>query len=61
MPLLAGLLGSDREAYRYLAKSVRTFKTPEEVSTQLAAEGFADVRLEKALGGAVCFHSATKK
>ncbi|HEY6199194.1 MAG TPA: ubiquinone/menaquinone biosynthesis methyltransferase [Candidatus Binatia bacterium] len=54
MPWLGGRLSRDREAYRYLSRSVRGFHTPEAVAQMITDAGFADVRVQKFLNGAVC-------
>ena len=60
IPFIGGLLGSDREAYRYLAQSVKDFRTPGEVAADLSREGLRRVSVREVLGGAVCFHMAVK-
>jgi len=61
MPWVGALLARDREAYRYLSNSVRGFHSPETVGEIIADAGFADIRIEKFLSGAVCLHTAVKR
>jgi demethylmenaquinone methyltransferase / 2-methoxy-6-polyprenyl-1,4-benzoquinol methylase len=60
MPRIGGLLAQDRQAYRYLSDSVRSFHPPERVAELIRQTGFEQVTVEKFLGGAVCMHTARK-
>jgi len=60
MPRIAGLLSSDRSAYRYLSESVRQFHTPESVEKLIESAGFANVTTRKFMNGAVCMHIGEK-
>lgn len=60
MPWIGGLLSNDRQAYQYLSDSVRQFHAPESVASMIEQAGFADVKIEKFLRGAVCMHIAAK-
>ena len=60
MPCIGAWLARDRQAYRYLSESVRLFHPPEHVADLIRQSGFAEVRVEKFLGGAVCMHIARK-
>ena len=60
MPIVAGLLSSDRKAYRYLSDSVRQFHAPETVAGLMEQAGFVEVTTKKFLRGAVCMHVAKK-
>jgi len=60
MPWIGGLIGGDRNAYRYLSDSVRRFDPPERISERMQQAGFAKVTLRKYLNGAVCMHIAEK-
>jgi demethylmenaquinone methyltransferase/2-methoxy-6-polyprenyl-1,4-benzoquinol methylase len=44
IPLVGGLLTGDREAYRFLIHSIRTFPEPPQVAAVMAESGFAEVR-----------------
>jgi demethylmenaquinone methyltransferase/2-methoxy-6-polyprenyl-1,4-benzoquinol methylase len=58
-PALAGLLGGDREAYRYLPRSLRPFPDAERLATLLSAAGFATVSFERLTFGIAAIHTAT--
>lgn len=60
MPWLGAGLAGDREAYRYLADSVRNFLSPEALTQKIQKIGFRDVRERRYLHGAVCLHVATR-
>ncbi len=57
-PRLAGALGSDPEAYRYLPRSIEAFADPDGVTDLLRAAGFADVGFERLTFGIAAIHSA---
>jgi demethylmenaquinone methyltransferase/2-methoxy-6-polyprenyl-1,4-benzoquinol methylase len=57
---LGSRLSGEGGAYRYLAQSARSFFTDAEVCDMLAGAGFADVRVERLLGGVAAVHLATK-
>jgi demethylmenaquinone methyltransferase/2-methoxy-6-polyprenyl-1,4-benzoquinol methylase len=61
MPRIGGLLAQDRQAYRYLSDSVRSFHPPEQVAELIRQTGFEQVTVHKFLGGAVCMHTARKR
>ena len=61
MPWIGGLLSNDRQAYQYLADSVKHFSSPEAVAALISAAGFQDVAIRKFLCGAVCMHVAVKR
>ncbi|MDE3113502.1 MAG: ubiquinone/menaquinone biosynthesis methyltransferase [Chloroflexota bacterium] len=46
-PLVAVALGGDRDAYRYLPRSLRAFPTAERLAALVRDAGFARVRLER--------------
>jgi demethylmenaquinone methyltransferase / 2-methoxy-6-polyprenyl-1,4-benzoquinol methylase len=60
MPWIGARLAHDREAYRYLSKSVKEFHSPATVADIVARAGFANVTTKTFLQGAVCLHSADK-
>jgi demethylmenaquinone methyltransferase/2-methoxy-6-polyprenyl-1,4-benzoquinol methylase len=61
MPHTAGRLAGGRpEAYRYLDRSVRGFPTPEALGGELAAAGFADVRIRRLSFGLTAIHLARR-
>jgi demethylmenaquinone methyltransferase / 2-methoxy-6-polyprenyl-1,4-benzoquinol methylase len=60
VPRIGGLVARDPIAYRYLAKSVANFHSPEKVGELIEQAGFKQVRIRKFLNGAVCMHLAEK-
>jgi demethylmenaquinone methyltransferase/2-methoxy-6-polyprenyl-1,4-benzoquinol methylase len=44
IPLVGGLLTGDREAYRFLVRSIRTFPEPSHVAAVMTEAGFDEVR-----------------
>lgn len=60
MPWLGARLAGDREAYRYLSRTVKEFHAPEMIAETIRRAGFVNVRLEKFLNGAVCLHAGDK-
>ena len=61
MPWIGGLLSNDRQAYQYLADSVKRFHSPETIATLITETGFQEVAIRKFLCGAVCMHVAVKR
>jgi demethylmenaquinone methyltransferase/2-methoxy-6-polyprenyl-1,4-benzoquinol methylase len=57
-PALAALLGGDREAYRYLPRSLRPFPDAERLAVMLREAGFARVRFERLTFGIAAIHIA---
>lgn len=60
VPWIGGLLAHDRDAYKYLSESVRTFHTPGTIAEMLKQSGFTHVSWRNFLCGAVCMHVAEK-
>jgi demethylmenaquinone methyltransferase/2-methoxy-6-polyprenyl-1,4-benzoquinol methylase len=60
VPLVGGLLSGDRDAYRYLPRSVTTFPDAEALGGLFRAAGLIDVRVRSLGGGTVALHSGTK-
>jgi demethylmenaquinone methyltransferase/2-methoxy-6-polyprenyl-1,4-benzoquinol methylase len=60
MPWIGALLARDRDAYRYLSESVRTFHSPAMVAEILKQAGFAHITWRKFLCGSVCMHVAER-
>jgi demethylmenaquinone methyltransferase/2-methoxy-6-polyprenyl-1,4-benzoquinol methylase len=60
MPWIAARLSRDREAYRYLSKSVKEFHSPETVAGMIRQAGFERASIRPFLNGAVCLHVADK-
>ena len=59
VPLVGGML-SDRQAYRYLPKSVAYLPEPSELMGSLSSTGFADARRQLLSGGVAQLLSATR-
>jgi demethylmenaquinone methyltransferase/2-methoxy-6-polyprenyl-1,4-benzoquinol methylase len=57
-PPLAALLGGDREAYRYLPRSLRPFPNADRLAALLRDAGFARVRYERLTFGIAAIHIA---
>jgi demethylmenaquinone methyltransferase/2-methoxy-6-polyprenyl-1,4-benzoquinol methylase len=55
-PLLASLAGGDREAYRYLPRSVSAFPDPDGLAVRLGSAGFRGVRYERLTFGIAALH-----
>ena len=55
-PAVAGLLGGDREAYRYLPRSLRPFPTAERLADLLREAGFSGVTYERVTFGIAAIH-----
>jgi demethylmenaquinone methyltransferase/2-methoxy-6-polyprenyl-1,4-benzoquinol methylase len=57
-PAVAALLGGDREAYRYLPRSLRPFPEPERLAAMLREAGFTTVTYERLSLGIAAIHVA---
>jgi demethylmenaquinone methyltransferase/2-methoxy-6-polyprenyl-1,4-benzoquinol methylase len=57
-PAVAGLLGGDREAYRYLPRSLRPFPEAERLAAMLRDAGFERVTIERLSLGIAAIHIA---
>ena len=57
VPRIGAAIARDAEAYRYLVESIRRFPDMEAFAAMLREAGFAQVRVEPILGGAVAIHS----
>lgn len=60
VPLIGGLI-SNRDAYRYLPKSVAYLPSPDKLVTQLGESGFVDVERHLLTGGISQLYTATRK
>jgi demethylmenaquinone methyltransferase / 2-methoxy-6-polyprenyl-1,4-benzoquinol methylase len=56
MPVVAGWLGEDRQAYEYLADTVQAFPSPLELARLMEQAGFTEVQVEGMTGGIVALH-----
>ena len=58
LPALGGLVADDREAYQYLAESIRRFPPQAEFGAMIEAAGFGRTRWLNLSGGIAAMHSA---
>ncbi len=61
LPWIGSWISKNKNAYRYLPKSVENFYTKEEFSTLIAGCGFQSVVAEDIMGGVVTLYQAIKK
>jgi demethylmenaquinone methyltransferase/2-methoxy-6-polyprenyl-1,4-benzoquinol methylase len=59
LPKLGGWISGHREAYDYLPRSVQRFPPPAELSSMIAAAGFAEVTCRRFFGGVATLHLAS--
>lgn len=60
LPFVGGLITREKEAYSYLADSVKTFTKPEEIKDQLIKTGFKDVAIRPLTAGIATLIEASK-
>jgi demethylmenaquinone methyltransferase/2-methoxy-6-polyprenyl-1,4-benzoquinol methylase len=60
VPKLGKAVAQDEASYRYLVESIRRFPSMAEFKALIERAGFAQVRVEPILGGAVAIHSGWK-
>ncbi|OUT97968.1 MAG: bifunctional demethylmenaquinone methyltransferase/2-methoxy-6-polyprenyl-1,4-benzoquinol methylase [Betaproteobacteria bacterium TMED41] len=58
MPLVGERVAGTRNAYKYLAESIRQYPTPEEVSNLILGAGFLSARFQTMSFGVVSIHQA---
>ncbi len=58
LPLLGQVVAGDREAYQYLAESIRRFPPQDELVQRMAAAGLGQPRYRNLSGGIAAIHSA---
>jgi demethylmenaquinone methyltransferase/2-methoxy-6-polyprenyl-1,4-benzoquinol methylase len=58
LPALGRMVAGDRDAYTYLAESIRRFPDQEALTRRIAAQGLDRVRHRNLSGGIVAIHSA---
>lgn len=58
MPLIGESVVGAKEAYQYLAESIRKYPTPEEISTLILKSGFLSARFQTMSLGVVSIHQA---
>jgi demethylmenaquinone methyltransferase/2-methoxy-6-polyprenyl-1,4-benzoquinol methylase len=57
LPELGQLVAGDRDAYRYLAESIRRFPRQNELAEMMCAAGFERVRFRNLTGGIAALHT----
>jgi demethylmenaquinone methyltransferase/2-methoxy-6-polyprenyl-1,4-benzoquinol methylase len=60
VPKIGKAVAQDEASYRYLIESIRRFPSMPEFKAMIERAGFAQVRVEPILGGAVAIHSGWK-
>lgn len=60
LPRIGGLISGDREAYAYLARTIKEFPSANELASEMREAGFATVRYRRLSGGIVYLHTADK-
>jgi demethylmenaquinone methyltransferase/2-methoxy-6-polyprenyl-1,4-benzoquinol methylase len=61
LPNIAGLVSNNKDAYRYLAKTIRYFPDPEFLSNAMLQVGFEKVDFRFLSFGIACLHVACKE
>jgi demethylmenaquinone methyltransferase/2-methoxy-6-polyprenyl-1,4-benzoquinol methylase len=56
VPLVGGLVGGSKSAYRYLPNSLTNFPGAEELAARFTTAGFHDARFIRLAGGAIAVH-----
>jgi len=59
VPLVGGLVGGSKSAYRYLPNSLTNYPGADELATRFVTAGFSDVRYIRLAGGAIAAHVGT--
>jgi demethylmenaquinone methyltransferase/2-methoxy-6-polyprenyl-1,4-benzoquinol methylase len=57
LPRLGQIVAADREAYRYLAESIRKFPAQDELARRMARAGLANIRHMNLMGGVAVIHT----
>ncbi len=60
IPILGGLVSGKWDAYRYLPKSTRSFKTPEELAQIMDSLGFTDISYHRYMFGTIVILKGTR-
>jgi demethylmenaquinone methyltransferase/2-methoxy-6-polyprenyl-1,4-benzoquinol methylase len=58
LPALGEIVTGDREAYQYLAESIRRFPNQSMFSEMISASGLEQVKVRNLSGGIAAIHSA---
>lgn len=61
LPRIGGLVAGDKDAYDYLARTVRDFPDAAALAGELAAAGFRRISVRKLWGGIVYLHTGIKQ
>jgi demethylmenaquinone methyltransferase/2-methoxy-6-polyprenyl-1,4-benzoquinol methylase len=57
LPFIGGIISRDRNAYKYLAKTIETFIDPDTLAQMIISKGFSEVKLiRKTFGTATIFY-----
>ena len=59
VPLIGGLVGGSKSAYRYLPNSLTNFPNADELAARFVSAGFTNVRYVRLGGGAIAAHVGT--
>jgi len=59
VPLVGGMVGGSRSAYRYLPNSLTNFPNADELAAHFTAAGYSGVRYVRLGGGAIAVHVGT--
>ncbi|MFT4647332.1 MAG: demethylmenaquinone methyltransferase/2-methoxy-6-polyprenyl-1,4-benzoquinol methylase [Glaciecola sp.] len=60
LPRIGGLVSGDKEAYRYLPRSVLAWPKPHVFADKMRASGFGDVGFKSMTAGIACLHWGSK-
>ncbi len=60
LPMVGGLISSDKTAYKYLPHSVEEFPQYEEFTIKLEQSGFSNIQVKPLTGGVAILYTATK-
>jgi demethylmenaquinone methyltransferase/2-methoxy-6-polyprenyl-1,4-benzoquinol methylase len=60
LPWIARRVATNPDAYVYLAESIRSWPSQEELARMIAAAGWSDVRYRNLTGGVVALHLAER-
>ncbi|WP_291492929.1 bifunctional demethylmenaquinone methyltransferase/2-methoxy-6-polyprenyl-1,4-benzoquinol methylase UbiE [Desulfurella sp.] len=61
LPNIAGIISNNKDAYKYLAKTIRYFPNPEFLSNAIMQVGFKQVNFKLLSFGIACLHVACKE
>jgi demethylmenaquinone methyltransferase/2-methoxy-6-polyprenyl-1,4-benzoquinol methylase len=59
VPLVGGLVGGSKSAYRYLPASLTNYPNADELAARFASAGFRETRYVRLAGGAIAVHVGT--